>query len=98
VASQTFGHTSTLRLVEARFSVEIPHPSAWRRRTCGDLRSARGFGEPARYDVPRLPETAGALELAEARVLTHPPPRPPPAQAMPVQEPGVRPRRGLITA
>ncbi len=94
VCGDTFDHTSTLRLLEARFGVEAANISAWRRQTSGDLTTAFGFGEPARYDLPRLPETAGALELAEARVMSLPPPRVPDAQAMPRQEPGVRPRRG----
>jgi phospholipase C len=96
VCGDTFDHTSTLRLLEARFGVEAANISAWRRQTSGDLISAFGFGEPARYDVPRLPETATALALAEARVMSLPPPRVPDAQSMPKQEPGVRPRRGSV--
>jgi phospholipase C len=96
VCGDTFDHTSTLRLLEARFGVEAPNISAWRRETCGDLTSAFGFGEPARYDTPRMPETEIALKLAEARVMSLPAPKIPDLQAMPHQEPGVRPRRGLI--
>jgi len=93
VCSETFDHTSTLRLIEARFGVEIPNLSAWRRRTCGDLTRAFGFGEPPRLDVPALPETEAALRRAEDGVRSLPRPRVPAVQAMPQQEPGLRPRR-----
>jgi len=94
VCGDTFDHTSTLRLLEARFGVEAANISAWRRQTSGDLTSAFGFGEPARYDIPRMPQTETAVKLAEARVMSLPPPKLPETQAMPRQEPGVRPRRG----
>jgi phospholipase C len=93
VCGEAFDHTSTLRLLEARFGVEVPNLSAWRRATTGDLTKAFGFGAPARYDVPRMPLTAAALTLAERRVMTLPPPRPPETPHMPRQEPGSRPRR-----
>ena len=44
---------------------------------------------------PMRPETEIALRLAEARVMSLPAPQVPDVQAMPRQEPGVRPRRGL---
>ena len=94
VCGETFDHTSTLRLIEKRFGVEIPNLSAWRRRICGDLTRAFGFGEPARLDVPDLPKTAEALRRAEAAAVELPQPDVPLAQAMPRQEPGTRPRRG----
>jgi phospholipase C len=93
VCSHTFDHTSTLRLIETRFGVEIANLSKWRRETCGDLTAAFGFGEPAQLDVPSLPETGHALQLAEERAMTQPPPAIPAAQTMPRQEPGSRPRR-----
>ena len=93
VCSETFDHTSTLRLIEARFGVEIPNLSAWRRRTCGDLTRAFGFGEPPRLDVPALPETEAALRRAEDGVRSLPRPLVPAVQSMPRQEPGLRPRR-----
>jgi phospholipase C len=43
VASEVFDHTSQLRLVEARFGVEVPNLSAWRRATTGDMTSAFNF-------------------------------------------------------
>jgi phospholipase C len=94
VCSETFDHTSTLRLIEARWGVEVANLSAWRRATCGDLTAAFGFGESPRLDVPALPETISALARAEEEALTLPPPAPPAAETMPAQEPGTRPRRG----
>ncbi|HZC17861.1 MAG TPA: alkaline phosphatase family protein, partial [Caulobacteraceae bacterium] len=96
VCGDTFDHTSTLRLLETRFGVEVPNLSAWRRRTAGDLTTAFGFGEPARYDIPRMPETEQALRLAQLRVVTLPPPTVPADQRLPRQEPGSRPRRGAV--
>jgi len=95
VCGDTFDHTSTLRLLEARFGVEIPNLSKWRRQTTGDLTSTFGFGQAPRFDTPSMPETAEALRLAQARVMTLPAPGVPPAQAIPRQEPGSRPRRGV---
>ncbi len=93
VCGETFDHTSTLRLVETRFGVEIPNLTRWRRHTCGDLTQAFGFGEPPRLDVPELPETENALRRAEVAASTLPRPAVPDVQAMPQQEPGTRPRR-----
>ena len=93
VAGTTFDHTSTLRLIEKRFGVEVANLSKWRRDTCGDMTTAFGFGEPARRDVPRLPETELALKLAEERVSGLPRPGVPAAQSMPRQEQGTRARR-----
>ncbi|HWE92411.1 MAG TPA: alkaline phosphatase family protein, partial [Tepidisphaeraceae bacterium] len=93
VCGETFDHTSTLRLIETRFGVEIPNLTEWRRHTCGDLTRAFGFGEPPRLDVPALPETEAALRRAEDAASTLPQPVVPAVQAMPAQEPGTRPRR-----
>ncbi|HXS07590.1 MAG TPA: alkaline phosphatase family protein [Rhizomicrobium sp.] len=93
VASQTFDHTSTLRLLETRFGVEVPNLSKWRREATGDLTSAFGFGHAPRFDVPKLPETEKALAVAEADAMASGRPGVPAAQVMPRQESGVRPRR-----
>ncbi|MGE5617296.1 MAG: phospholipase C, partial [Candidatus Woesearchaeota archaeon] len=37
VCSDVFDHTSTLRLLEARFGAEVPNLSAWRRSATGDM-------------------------------------------------------------
>jgi phospholipase C len=93
VCGQTFDHTSTLRLIETRFGVEIPNLSAWRRRVCGDLTAAFGFGAPADMTLPELPETAMAWARAEANANNLPRPNIPLQQTMPAQEAGTRPRR-----
>jgi phospholipase C len=95
VCSNTFDHTSVLRLLEARYGVEVPNLSAWRRANTGDLTAAFGFGEPARFDTPLLPETVAALARAEQDVERLPRPDVPAQQRMPAQEPGTRPRRGI---
>ena len=94
VCGATFDHTSTLRLIEARFGVEVANLSKWRRNTCGDLTAAFGFGTPARFDLPELPETEHALRMAGERAMGLPRPTVPAQQAMPRQETGTRPRRG----
>jgi len=94
VCSDTFDHTSVLRLLETRFGVEVPNVSAWRRATCGDLTSTFDFNSPPRLDVPTMPDTARALAEAEESVKRLPRPEVPAQQAMPTQEPGTRPRRG----
>jgi phospholipase C len=95
VCSQTFDHTSVLRLLEKRFGVEVPNLTAWRRATCGDLTSAFDFDAPPRLDVPPMPETADRLAAVYEAVPTLPRPGVPAKQMMPKQEPGVRPRRGV---
>jgi phospholipase C len=94
VCGDTFDHTSVLRLLETRFGVEVPNLTAWRRATCGDLTTAFGFGEPARLDVPPMPETQARLERVFEQLPGLPPPKVPTMQTMPVQEAGTRPRRG----
>jgi phospholipase C len=54
VASETFDHTSQLRLLERRFGVPVPNLSDWRRRTVGDMTSAFDFADP-NSSRPRLP-------------------------------------------
>jgi phospholipase C len=93
VCGTTFDHTSTLRLIETRFGVEVANLSKWRRDTCGDMTTAFGFGNPARLDVPHLPETEQALGLAETGAMSLPLPEVPAEQTMPQQEPGTRLRR-----
>jgi phospholipase C len=93
VCSETFDHTSTLRLIEARFGVEIPYLSAWRRQTCGDLTRAFGFGDSPDLDVPKMPDTAETLRRVEANLDQLPRPTVPERQMMPEVEPGSRRRR-----
>lgn len=92
VFSGVLDHTSSLRLLEARFGVEVANLSRWRRGATGDLTGAFSFGLPPRYDLPVLPETARALLVAENDAIALPPPIPPARPAMPRQEPGKRPQ------
>ena len=95
--SDTFDHTSQLRFLEARFGVQAPNVSAWRRSVTGDLTSTLNLRGP-NTSVPTLPATLG-LEDARLRNGCTPadeaggtlpgPSYPVPApQAMPSQEPG----------
>jgi phospholipase C len=93
VCSETFDHTSVIRLLEARFGVHEPNISPWRRAVCGDLTSAFDFSvRPAA--PPRLPGTDGYAPPDRDR---HPDyvPTPPVTQRVPHQEPGWRPSRPL---
>ncbi|WP_374346818.1 phosphocholine-specific phospholipase C [Phenylobacterium sp.] len=94
VNSQVFDHTSVIRFLEARFGVEEPNITPWRRAVCGDLTSAFDFRTP--NDAPfagDLPKVAD--EAARARKMaTYTPPTPVTPTA-PVQAEGVRPSRPL---
>ncbi len=93
VCSEVFDHTSVIRFIEQRFGVAEPQISAWRRAVCGDLTSAFDFTRP-NAGVVSLPSTAS---YAPPDRLRHPDyvPTPPTTQAMPKQEPGLRPARAL---
>ena len=93
VCGNTFDHTSTLRLIESRFGVEVPHLTKWRRETCGDLTAAFGFGTPADTSIPTLPETERAFAVALSDVGRLPAPKAATVQAMPKQETGFQRRR-----
>lgn len=90
VCGTTLDHTSSLRLLEERFGVEVANLSAWRRSTCGDMTSAFAFHKAPRLDLPILPETAEALASAEKRLPSLPRPQAPINQFEPNQEPGSR--------
>jgi phospholipase C len=92
VYSGVMDHTSSLRLLETRFGVEVPNLSRWRRGVTGDMTGAFSFGAPPRHDVPALPPTGRLLRLAEEEAMALPTPRPPNHNSMPRQEPGTRPR------
>jgi phospholipase C len=98
VCSEVFDHTSVIRFIEARFGVDEPNITPWRRAVCGDLTAAFDF-EGTRDRVPRLPSVAAYKPTG-----TDPPPgmepppfhpTPPAVGAVPTQEPGVRPSRRL---
>ncbi|MBL1077973.1 phospholipase C [Nocardia sp. 2] len=100
VASETFDHTSQLRLLERRFGVEVPNLTAWRRGVTGDMTSTFDFASrpdtvapvfaPADRKVNAALAQCGpniALGTANAGV-----PYPVPPNALPVQDPGTRRR------
>jgi phospholipase C len=90
VCSETFDHTSVLRFLEKRFGVEEPNIGSWRRAICGDLTSAFDFAGKTDTAMPKLGVPGGSAGKAPITV--------PSGQAMPVQEPGVRPSRPLAYA
>jgi phospholipase C len=96
VNSEVFDHTSLIRFIERRFGSQYPglqesNITKWRRAVAGDLTSAFNFAEPNNAKVP-LPSTIAYIPPDNAR---HPNyvPVPPVNQALPAQEPGVRPAR-----
>jgi phospholipase C len=96
VCSERFDHTSLLRFLEARFAVEVPHLSAWRRSVTGDLTGAFNFAARPDATAPSLPsapvptETPDcAVELVEKVSGLHVAPvYPVPPNRLPRQEPG----------
>ena len=96
VATETFDHTSVLRFLERRFGAEVPHLSAWRRKTVGDLTSAFDFTRK-RLHVPDFPATTlTPPTLTSGGCVGQPVAAadyPIPPNRMPTQEPGARPRR-----
>lgn len=97
VCSQVFDHTSVIRFIEKRFghshNLAESNITPWRRAVCGDLMTAFNFVNP-NDGTPALPSTSGYVPPDQSR---HPDyvPLPPLIQAVPKQEPGVRPARAL---
>ncbi|MGH9095807.1 MAG: alkaline phosphatase family protein, partial [Acidimicrobiales bacterium] len=97
VNSDTFDHTSQIRLLEERFGIHCPNISDWRRKTVGDLTSTLNL-KAADTSVPPLPATSenGPVVSAECpdnqspvSLLAAAPTLTIPAQqVMPAQEPG----------
>ncbi|HUZ30418.1 MAG TPA: alkaline phosphatase family protein [Solirubrobacteraceae bacterium] len=98
VCSDTFDHTSVLRLIERRFGAEVPNLSKWRRSVAGDLTPAFNFRAAPDYSVPKLPPTSLSSprvnsSLCDFHGETGGSPYPLPARIpFPRQQPG-RPRR-----
>ncbi len=92
VCSETFDHTSLIRFVEARFGVDEPNLTPWRRAVCGDLTSAFDFRSTNDH-VPPLPSVAGFEPTGTVPPDFHP--TPPAVGSVPTQEAGVRPSRRL---
>jgi phospholipase C len=96
VSSEVFDHTSLIKFIERRFADHRPgliesNITPWRRAVVGDLTSTLDFKTPNSAQVS-LPSTVG---YAPADYDTHPDyvPGLPSIQAVPKQEPGVRPAR-----
>ncbi|MCX2860250.1 phospholipase C, phosphocholine-specific [Paucibacter sp. PLA-PC-4] len=95
VNSQVADHSSVLRFIEARFGVQEPLISPWRRAVSGDLQSCFDFRNPEDQPfIHLLPETAALRERARALTKTKTPATPSSLTA-PLQEEGVRPARAL---
>jgi phospholipase C len=92
VCSETFDHTSLIRFIEARFGVDEPNITPWRRAVCGDLTSAFDF-QSANDRLPALPSVAGYEPDQKTHPIITPPV--PAVGSVPTQEPGVRPSRTL---
>ena len=91
VCTETFDHTSTLRLLEKRFGVEVPNLSAWRRATVGDLTSAFNFGCAGDLSLPHLPDAVELLHTAKDQCASLPKVAGWTDQHMPTQEAGTKP-------
>ncbi|MET8653390.1 phospholipase C [Nocardia aurea] len=98
VASETFDHTSQLRLLETRFGVEMPNLTAWRRGVTGDMTSAFDFGAAPDPASPLLTDPGPRIGAAAAQCGPNVAlgtanlgiPYPVPPNAMPEQRPGAR--------
>jgi len=69
VCSERFDHTSILQFLEARFGVEVPNLTHWRRSVTGDMTSAFNFVKPNR-SVPHLPQTSSTASCGGAATPT----------------------------
>jgi len=97
VNSEVFDHTSVLRFLEARFGVQEPHISPFRRAVCGDLTSAFNFATPNTEALPTLAgrTTRDAADgLRDAQEVLPAVPLPADMQ-LPLQASGTRPSRAL---
>ncbi|GIG58234.1 phospholipase C, phosphocholine-specific [Longispora fulva] len=88
VCSQVFDHTSVIQFLEKWTGVAEPNISAWRRAVCGDLTAALDLTS-ANAAFPSLPTPVVSTGPRPTS------PTPPASQALPAQEPGVRPARPL---
>ena len=91
VCSDTFDHTSVLRLIERRFGAEVPNLSTWRRSVTGDMTSAFNFAAAPDYSIPKLPATSATSPLVTTGQCAGPAPPPYPVPTsipVPRQQPG----------
>jgi phospholipase C len=89
-----FDHTSVIRFIEARFGVDEPNITPWRRAVCGDLTSALDF-ESASDRVPPLPPVDAYKPDQTLQDPQSVQPAPPVVGSVPTQQPGVRRSRRL---
>ena len=94
VNSQVFDHTSVIRFLEARFGVQEPNITPWRRSVCGDLTSCFDFKAAKSGGKAHLPDTSQAMAMVDAASKLSRP-AVPAEQLLPKQEPGVRLARAL---
>ncbi|MFT3819134.1 MAG: phospholipase C, phosphocholine-specific [Rubrivivax sp.] len=95
VNSQVHDHSSVIRFIEARFGVQEPLVSPWRRAVSGNLLSCFDFANPEDNGfLQLLPQTAARRAQALALPGTKTPAAPTSLSA-PVQTAGVRPARAL---
>jgi phospholipase C len=97
VNSQVFDHTSILRFLEARFGVQEPNISPWRRAVCGDLTSCFDFRAPDAAPPPLEPRSQAWADAwrREQRARSGIEVPPEASQGAPRQPAGERPSRAL---
>ena len=97
VCSQVFDHTSVIRFIEKRFgqngNLHCPAITAWREAVSGDLTSVFNFKSP-NASPTTLPDTSVYTPTDKRRHADYIP-VPPRIQAVPKQEPGLRPARAV---
>ncbi len=96
VSSEVFDHTSLIQFIERRFSPRHAglierNITPWRRAITGDLTSTLNFKSP-NDAIVELPATDGYAPPDRVKHDDYVP-EPPATQAVPKQEPGVRPAR-----
>jgi phospholipase C len=98
VATETFDHTSQLRLLEKRFGVDVPNLTAWRRSVTGDMTSTFDFRSKPNPARPLIGDPNPKVQAAIAECgpnvalgsLGKGAPYPVPPNSMPAQTPGSR--------
>ncbi|MEO6747644.1 MAG: phospholipase C, phosphocholine-specific [Caldimonas sp.] len=97
VNSQAFDHTSVIRFIEARFGVNEPNISPFRRAVCGDLTTAFNFATPNNEPLPTLAGRKAKAQADALRAAQQALPQIVPAagRGVPAQATGYRPSRAL---
>ncbi len=95
VNSQVADHSSVLRFIEARFGVQEPLISPWRRAVCGDLMSCFDFESPDDQDFLGLLPPTAARRASSLQLPNTTTPAAPTSLVAPSQAQGSRPARAL---